>query len=48
MDGAESPGTKNELMKMWKLEPGDPDDEIIFSQKIKKAENNFEIVVLEI
>ncbi len=47
-DGAESPGTKDELMKMWKLEPGDPDDEIIFSQKIKKAENNFEIVVLEI
>jgi hypothetical protein len=47
-DGAESPGTKDELMKMWGLEPGRQASERIFTDKITEMKENFEIVVLEI
>src|SRR5690606_2360961 len=45
-DGAQSPGTKDELMKMWKLKPGNTRDEGIFTDKITEIKENFEIVVL--
>jgi hypothetical protein len=35
-------------MKIWWLKPGKAADEATFVSKIRKAENNFEIVVLEI
>jgi len=47
-DGAQSPGTKNELMKMWGLVPGRQASERIFTDTITRLKENFEIVVLEI
>ena len=47
-DGASSEGTKDELMKMWKLKPGDPDDETTFSTKLLEMQDDFEVMVLKL
>lgn len=47
-DGAESPGTKDELMKMWKLEPGNDAAEEIFADKLNKMQDDFEVMVLKL
>jgi hypothetical protein len=47
-DGAQSPGTKDELMRMWGLVPGQPASESTFIGKITEIKENFEIMVLEL
>ena len=47
-NGANSPGTKDELMRMWGLVPGRQASERIFTDTITRLKENFEIVVLEI
>ncbi len=47
-NGAGSPGTRNELMKMWGLDPGDAKQVEIFETKLESLKINFEVVVLDV
>jgi hypothetical protein len=47
-DGAQSPGTKDELMRMWGLDPLDSDDVSTFKEKLTRIEGDFEIMVMDI
>jgi len=47
-DGASSEGTKNELMKMWGLDPSKELDINTFDKRLDTIEKNFEVMVLNL